>query len=85
MALVVGARWGDAVTRNRIRRLLRESFRTARGEFPAGFDFALLPRGALAAKSMEEVRARLVSAARGAVRRWQAEGPATPKPGVRRR
>ncbi|MCI0589959.1 MAG: ribonuclease P protein component, partial [Planctomycetes bacterium] len=41
-ALVVGRRWGDAPIRNRVRRLLRESFRTARPDLPAGFDLVLL-------------------------------------------
>ncbi len=83
MALVVGARWGDAIRRNRIRRLLRESFRTARPELPAGFDLAFVPRGPLGARKMEQVRERLVRAAAAAAARFRAEGPGTPRAGRR--
>ena len=74
-ALVVGKRWGDAVARNRVRRLLREAFRTARPRLRAGFDFVLLPRDALGGLRMQEVRRLLESAARRAAERFQAEGP----------
>ncbi len=75
-ALVVGRRWGDAVTRNRHRRLLRESFRTCRPELPVGFDLVLLPRNSLAALSMPEIRTALRDAALRAARRFADEGPA---------
>lgn len=68
-ALVVGKRWGDAVERNRIRRLLREAFRTGRHELPQGFDYLLLPRDPLADHAMEFVRRHLVHAAQRAVAR----------------
>jgi len=79
-ALVVGRRWGDAVTRNRQRRLLRESFRTSRPELPPGFDFALLPRSPFAQERMASVRASLVVAVARAVARFRAEGQGTPRP-----
>jgi ribonuclease P protein component len=78
-ALVVGSKWGDAVTRNRQRRLLREAFRTARPELPAGFDFVLLPRQKFADASMPDVREALRDAAGRAARRFAAEGPGTPR------
>jgi len=68
-ALVVSKRWGGAVERNRIRRLLRESFRTSRHELPQGFDFLLLPRNALEQLEMSQVRTHLMRAARRAVAR----------------
>lgn len=79
-ALIVSRRWGDAVTRNRHRRLLREAFRTSRPELPAGFDLALLPRSPFADARMALVRDALRSAAERAVARFRAEGPGTPRP-----
>jgi ribonuclease P protein component len=78
-ALVVGAKWGDAVTRNRQRRLLREAFRTSRPGLPAGFDFVLLPRSKFADSAMADVRDALCDAARRAARRFAEEGPGVPR------
>ena len=78
-ALVVGAKWGDAVTRNRQRRLLREAFRTSRPGLPAGFDFVLLPRSKFAGAVMAQVRDALCDAARRAARRFGEEGPGVPR------
>jgi ribonuclease P protein component len=38
---VVGKRWGDAVTRNRYRRWIREAFRQT--TLPAGIDYVVMP------------------------------------------
>ena len=84
-ALVVGKRWGGAVRRNRIRRLLREAFRTARPDLPAGCDFILLPRGPLQELGMHDVRRHVVRAAQDAARRHRREGEPPPSERKRKR
>jgi ribonuclease P protein component len=44
LGLSVGRKHGNSVRRNRIKRLLRESFRLSPQAIPAGFDFVFVPR-----------------------------------------
>jgi ribonuclease P protein component len=64
-----------AVARNRIKRLVREAFRLARSELPAGVDLIVVPRGP--ALSFHELMSDLPALARAAAGRL---GPRATKP-----
>ena len=44
LGISVSRRYGNAVHRNRVKRLIREVFRTLRHDLPAATDFVVLPR-----------------------------------------
>ncbi|MBN1554288.1 MAG: ribonuclease P protein component [Phycisphaerae bacterium] len=46
-AVLVTKRHGNAVHRNRVKRLCREAFRLERSNLPEGFDYLLLPRAGM--------------------------------------
>jgi len=61
LGLIVGRKHGNAVRRNRIKRLLREAFRHVREELPASLDLACAPRvgSALTLRGCEDSFRRL--------------------------
>lgn len=71
----VGKFWGNAVVRNRLKRLLREAFRQNQNQIPAGFDYLLMisrsrgksdksgSREAVKQLTFEQVRASLLALA----------------------
>ncbi len=63
LGLAVSRRTGNAVARNRWKRLIREAFRTRRSELPGGWDLLVRPRrGAVAeARPISESLVRLVA------------------------
>jgi len=70
LGLSIGRRAGGAVERNRIKRLLREAFRTAGDELPAGFDFVAAARGESCNWKAPEVKLSLMTLSREACKRW---------------
>ena len=63
LGFTVSSKVGNAVTRNRIRRQLREWFRTHIEELPKGHDVVIIARSSAATASSEELRAAFARAA----------------------
>ena len=75
LGVSVGKSWGNAVIRNRLKRLLREAFRQSQNQIPAGFDYVLMisrsweksdksgPKEAVKQPTFEQIRASLLALA----------------------
>jgi ribonuclease P protein component len=64
LGVSVSTKHGNAVQRNRIKRVFRAAFREAQNSLPTGFDFVFIPRKGCAEFFTSAVKESLINAAR---------------------
>jgi ribonuclease P protein component len=91
LGITVTRKFGNAVARNRAKRLFREFFRQASALLPRGVDFVVIPKTSVAGTlSLAELReewtraAGILGARADSLRRTLANAPRAPQTGSRR-
>ncbi len=80
LGLIVGRRFGNAVHRNRAKRIVREAFRLSRADLPVGLDILCSPRAGVELELQECMRS-LEKLTRRLTRRLASSSPVAETPG----